>query len=649
MSKIILLFAFAFCTCKIFAQGVGIGTKTPDRSAMLDVVSTAKGMLVPRMNTAQRNAITSPARGLLVYDTTTNSFWFKNKNSWTELSGGGSSIWQKSDSSVYLNNSENVGIGTDKPVNKLHVKGSLLINEPFYETNIPPTANQTITMINGGTSIFGDSDSTGRLFDPGGSSGNYIDNLSSETQIRHSSAYKAVSITIEDIDLGTGDSLIISSTFTPATPIMAFTKDNQATGTFVFNSYDVIINFKSDGDGQNGRGFNLVYKRLFTITDQPSAKGFAGNFLYFDTKTGAFRAGSTNSADVPGINSAAIGSNNVASGNGCVAIGSQASATGTQSIAIGSGAISSGFFSVAMGGNAKATGSSSIAIGGETISEGNSSIAMGSYTKATSPSATAMGAFTEATGYNSTAMGYRTKATNNSSTAMGEETIASGSSATAMGYQTTASGYLSLATGEGTTASGTGSTAMGSFVSTSGFSGAFALGDRSTSTVMQTFVANGFRARFAGGYRLFTNSDVTVGAFLNAGANSWAALSDKHKKENFIAVNGEDFLQKISLLPLTTWNYIGQDVKIFRHYGPMAQDFFAAFGKDELGTIGCDTLINQQDFLGVNLIAIQALEKRTANLQKSNEELKMKNDELQLQNERLEGRLRKVEAILFKN
>ena len=43
----------------------------------------------------------------------------------------------------------------------------------------------------------------------------------------------------------------------------------------------------------------------------------------------------------------------------------------------------------------------------------------------------------------------------------------------------------------------------------------------------------------------------------------------------------------------------------------MAQDFYKAFGHDELGEIGCDTLINQQDFLGVNLIAIQAFEKRT--------------------------------------
>jgi hypothetical protein len=54
----------------------------------------------------------------------------------------------------------------------------------------------------------------------------------------------------------------------------------------------------------------------------------------------------------------------------------------------------------------------------------------------------------------------------------------------------------------------------------------------------------------------------------------------------------------------------------------MAQDFYKAFGKDGLGEIGCDTLINQQDFLGVSFIAIQALEKRTADLLKENEALK---------------------------
>ena len=56
-----------------------------------------------------------------------------------------------------------------------------------------------------------------------------------------------------------------------------------------------------------------------------------------------------------------------------------------------------------------------------------------------------------------------------------------------------------------------------------------------------------------------------------------------------------------------------------------------AFGHDEFGEIGCDTFINQQDFLGVNLIAIQALEKRTALQQNEINDLKASNTLLEPQ------------------
>ena len=82
-------------------------------------------------------------------------------------------------------------------------------------------------------------------------------------------------------------------------------------------------------------------------------------------------------------------------------------------------------------------------------------------------------------------------------------------------------------------------------------------------------------------------------------------------------------------MPQYTWNYKTQDAKTFRHYGPMAQEFYKAFGRDDLGTIGCDSMINQHDFLGVNFIAIQALEKRTILLQKENEDLKARLEKLE--------------------
>ncbi|WP_017259419.1 hypothetical protein [Pedobacter arcticus] len=75
-----------------FAQGsVGVGTATPDKSAALDVTSTTGGVLVPRLTTAQRNAIATPANGLLVYNTDDSKFNFWDKLKWSEI--GESLTW----------------------------------------------------------------------------------------------------------------------------------------------------------------------------------------------------------------------------------------------------------------------------------------------------------------------------------------------------------------------------------------------------------------------------------------------------------------------------------------------------------------------------------------------------------------------------
>jgi hypothetical protein len=78
---------FSFST----SAQVGIGTTNPDTSSMLDIQSTTTGVLIPRMTTVQRTAISSPANGLLVFDTDTQSFWFYDVSTWREL-GIGSSV-----------------------------------------------------------------------------------------------------------------------------------------------------------------------------------------------------------------------------------------------------------------------------------------------------------------------------------------------------------------------------------------------------------------------------------------------------------------------------------------------------------------------------------------------------------------------------
>ena len=275
-----------------------------------------------------------------------------------------------------------------------------------------------------------------------------------------------------------------------------------------------------------------------------------------------------------------------------------------------------------------AVGDYSIAMGRGATASGNYSFATGSITEAIGPVSTAMGYSTTASGAYSTALGNRTNASGENATAIGYLTNASGENATAMGYQTTASGNYS--------------TAMGKSVRTNGHTGSFIIGDAGDRGIYYSDVPNQMQMVFAGGYRLYTGT-ASSGVYMNGGDNSWSAVSDKNKKEKLLPVDGELFLDKISRLSLSSWNYKGQSAKQYRHYGPMAQDFHNAFGKDAYGNIGCDTLINQQDFLGINLIAIQALEKRTAKieaLQKQNTALQQQLEQVQQNNLALQQQMK---------
>lgn len=76
------------------SQNVGIGTSSPDASAILDLSATNKGILIPRLSTAQRTSIVTPANGLLVYDITTKSLWVYDQSvaTWKQILPGGNKI-----------------------------------------------------------------------------------------------------------------------------------------------------------------------------------------------------------------------------------------------------------------------------------------------------------------------------------------------------------------------------------------------------------------------------------------------------------------------------------------------------------------------------------------------------------------------------
>jgi hypothetical protein len=72
------------------AQNVAINSTgaAPNASAMLDISSVTMGLLIPRMTTAQRTAIVTPATGLQVYDTSTGTFWYFNGTIWVQFATG---------------------------------------------------------------------------------------------------------------------------------------------------------------------------------------------------------------------------------------------------------------------------------------------------------------------------------------------------------------------------------------------------------------------------------------------------------------------------------------------------------------------------------------------------------------------------------
>ncbi len=90
MKKTYLLLTSLFLYGQLSAQrteNVGIGTTNPDKSAVLDISSSEKGLLIPRMTLEKRNVISNPANGLLIYQTDeANGFYFYNGKKWSPIS-----------------------------------------------------------------------------------------------------------------------------------------------------------------------------------------------------------------------------------------------------------------------------------------------------------------------------------------------------------------------------------------------------------------------------------------------------------------------------------------------------------------------------------------------------------------------------------
>jgi hypothetical protein len=116
---------------------VGIGSNASISSALLELNSTSKGFLPPRMTAAQRAAIASPVAGLIVYETDNKVLYQHDGSIWRKLLN--SSFWNSSDTRSWVYNlSDSIGVGTSSPDEKFHVyNGQLLMSRSSsYDNHI---------------------------------------------------------------------------------------------------------------------------------------------------------------------------------------------------------------------------------------------------------------------------------------------------------------------------------------------------------------------------------------------------------------------------------------------------------------------------------------------------------------------------------
>ena len=156
LTYLTILVSFLICSSlQIFAQSVSINNTAAvaDASAMLDISSNTKGLLIPRMSTVEINAIVLPAKGLMVFDTTTNKFSINTGTLaiplWQSLSsnGGGWGLTGNAGTNhttnflgttdsvslrfktsntarMVIDSIGNVGVGTSLPTQKFQVVGT---------------------------------------------------------------------------------------------------------------------------------------------------------------------------------------------------------------------------------------------------------------------------------------------------------------------------------------------------------------------------------------------------------------------------------------------------------------------------------------------------------------------------------------------
>ena len=300
------------------------------------------------------------------------------------------------------------------------------------------------------------------------------------------------------------------------------------------------------------------------------------------------------------------------------------------------GTVSGGLGNVAGNNSGTTCDAYSATVGGgihNTASGPVSTVAGGDSNTASGPDSTVAG------GDSNTASGFI------STVAGGVFNIASGHSSTVAGGQhNTASGRFStVAGGIVNTASGDGSTVAGGRGNTASGNNSFAAGQSANAKDDGSFVwcqagntctslgTNSFQVAIKGPIYFFDGPNGS-GCNLSAGGGSWNCSSDRSLKGDITPIDSRSVLERVAQLPITQWKMKAERSGA-KHIGPMAQDFYAAFGLGD-----DDRYIALGDGQGVALAAIQALYKV---VQEKDQQIQ----QLQQRLERLEQVAQKYSAL----
>jgi hypothetical protein len=135
-----LLFVLVGFSLHAQVENAGIGTLTPDSSAVLELSSADKGFLMPRVTSLQRQAIQNPAISLLVFDTDSSSFWYYSGTNWQKLVPApippvSNLIYSFLEQTGIAGTSETTIGSFSIPANTLQVSGELIEISAFGELN----------------------------------------------------------------------------------------------------------------------------------------------------------------------------------------------------------------------------------------------------------------------------------------------------------------------------------------------------------------------------------------------------------------------------------------------------------------------------------------------------------------------------------